>query len=137
MWWRFFYAGKGATDVIGGITNFIFANWRILIFIYATGAAITFAIISFFALWIFRKEWQQRDLYPDEYFYADDAGGPAGLATAFLFVLFTACVSAVLWPGIPLVILGVLFLEKVASRFPGLMGNLLDDQEENKGAEND
>ena len=137
MWWRFFYAGKGAADVIGGITNFIFANWRILIFIYATGAAITFAIISFFALWIFRKEWQQRDLYPDEYFYADDAGGPAGLATAFLFVLFTACVSAVLWPGIPLVILSVLFHEKVASRVPGLMGILSDDQEENKGAGND
>ena len=137
MWWRFFYAGKGAADVIGGITNFIFANWRILIFIYATGAAITLAIISFFALWIFRKEWHQRDLYPDEYFYADDAGGPAGLATAFLFVLFTACVSAVLWPGIPLVILSVLFLGGVASRFPGLMGNLSDDQEENKGAGND
>ena len=64
-------------------------------------------------------------------------GGPAGLATAFLFVLFTACVSAVLWPGIPLVILSVLFLEKVASRIPGLKGNLSDDQEENKGAGND
>ena len=123
--------------MIGKITEFIFKNWRMLVLIYATGAAITFAIISFFALWIFRKEWHQRDLYPDEYFYADDAGGPAGLATAFLFVLFTACVSAVLWPGIPLVILSVLFLEKVASRFPGLMGNLSDDQEENKGAGND
>ena len=137
MWWRFFYARKVAADVIGGITNFIFANWRILIFIYATGAAITFAIISFFALWVFRKERKQRDLYPDEYFYIDDAGGPAGIAAAFLFVLFIACISAVLWPGIPLVIFGVLFLEKISSRFPGLMGNLLDDQEENQGAEND
>ena len=91
MWWRFFYAGKGAADVIGGITNFIFANWRILIFIYATGAAITFAIISFFALWIFRKEWQQRDLYPDEYFYADDAGGPAGLRFCSFMAWNSAC----------------------------------------------
>lgn len=108
-----------------------------LVLIYATGATIAFSAVSLFVFWIIRKEWQQRDLYPDEYFYMDDAGGPAGLATAFLFVLFVACISAVLWPGIPLVILGVLFLEKVASRFPGLMGNLSDDQEKTRGPEND
>lgn len=135
MWWRFFYAGKGAADVIGEITNFIFENWRILISIYAAGAVVTFSVISIFALWVIRKERKESELYPDEYYLYDDTGGPAGLAAAFLFVLFTACVSAVLWPGIPLVILGVLFLEKIASRFPGLMGNLSDDQEENKGDE--
>lgn len=123
--------------MIGKITEFIFKNWRMLVLIYATGATIAFSAVSLFVFWIIRKEWQQRDLYPDEYFYMDDAGGPAGLATAFLFVLFVACISAVLWPGIPLVILGVLFLEKVASRFPGLMGNLSDDQEKTRGPEND
>lgn len=130
-----FLCRKGAAGMIGKITDFIFKNWRTLISIYAAGAAVTFSVISIFALWVIRKERKESELYPDEYYLHDDTGGPAGLAVAFFVGLFIACISAVLWPGIPLVILAELFLEKVASRFPGLMGNLSDDQEENKGDE--
>lgn len=132
-----FLCRKGAAGMIEKITDFIFKNWRMLILIYAAGAAVAFSVISFFTLWIIRRERKESELYPDEYYLYDDTGGPAGLAVAFLIGLFIACISAVLWPGIPLVILAELFLEKVASRFPGLMGNLTDDQEENQGAEND
>lgn len=83
------------------------------------------------------KKKRECELYPDEYYLYDDTGGAAGLAVAFFIGLFIACISAVLWPGIPLVILAEIFLEKIARRFPGLMGNMLDDQEENQGEEND
>ena len=136
-WWRLFYARKGAAGMIEKIADFIFKNWRMLILIYAAGAAVTFSAVSLFALWIIRKERKESELYPDEYYLYEDTGGPAGLAAAFFIGLFIACISAVLWPGIPLVILAELFLEKVASRFPELMGNLTDDQEENKRAENE
>lgn len=118
--------------MIGKITKFIFKNWRMLVLIYATGAAIAFSAVSLFVFWIIRKERRERELYPDEYLY-DDAGGPVGMAVIFLIGLFIACISAVLWPGIPLVILAEIFLEKITSRFPELMGNLLEDQEENQG----
>ena len=122
--------------MIGKITEFIFKNWRMLVLIYATGAAIAFSAVSLFVFWIIRKERRERELYPDEYLY-DDTGGPVGMAVIFLIGLFIACISAVLWPGIPLVILAEIFLEKITRRFPELMENLLEDQEENQGEEND
>lgn len=82
MWGRFFYARKGAAVMIGKITEFIFKNWRMLVLIYATGAAIAFSAVSLFVFWIIRKERRERELYPDEYLY-DDTGGPVGMAVIF------------------------------------------------------
>lgn len=113
--------------MIQTIVQFLMDNWRILLLIYAIGALLTFIGVNLFWVWVIRAEDKEREMYPEEF---EDV--PGGLALPLMIALITSTVTAVIWVGVPLVLVFVLIFDKIQNASPELMGYMNEDFEEEK-----
>lgn len=113
--------------MIQTIVQFLMDNWRTLLLIYAIGALLTFIGTNMFWIWVIRAEDKEREMYPEEF-----VNEPGGLAFQLMVALITSTVAAVIWVGIPLVLVFVLILDKIQNGFPEVMGYMNEDFEEEK-----
>lgn len=105
-------------------------NWQTILLIYAIGAAMTFAAVCLFWAWVAKSDTKERELYPEEYDFADEDGG----WSLFIFMaLVTATLMALIWWGVPLILLFVLLYDWAQRHFPNLMGRMNEDIEEENG----
>lgn len=111
---------------IAAFADFITGNWQTIALIYCIGAAITFVLVFAFFMWAARAETKEKELYPE--YYEDGLNTASALMMSFIIAL--GC--AVLWVGIPVLLLGVWFYSAIAERFPELMGDMADDDTENE-----
>lgn len=116
------------------VAEFIMGNIRAIGLIYLIGAAVVFVGVILFFWWIAKAEDKERELYPDDYYYSDEE--VHGYMTVLL-ALIIAALMAVLWVGIPIVLLGVWVYTTIADRFPQLMGNAADDFDDEETEENE
>lgn len=107
--------------------QFFVNNWQTILLIYVIGAALTFVTVCLFWVWVAKSDAKERELYPEEHDFDDEDGG----WSLFLFVaLMTATLMAVIWWGVPLILLFLLLYDWTQRHFPNLMGNLYEDIEE-------
>lgn len=112
------------------VTDFLMTNIRTIGLIYVIGAGITLIAVLLFFWLICRAEDKERELYPDDYFYSDETNKAAGTAATMCIALFVGIGCAILWVAIPLLFFGVWIYTEIAERFPELMGNMVDDDDE-------
>lgn len=116
------------------IAEFITGNIRTIGVIYLIGAVIVFIGVLLFFWLIAKAEDNERELYPDDYYYSD--GEVHGFMT-ILLALIIAVFMAIVWAAIPLVLLGVWFYSTIADKFPHLMGSMADDLDDEETEENE
>lgn len=105
--------------------DFIEANIRTIGIIYLVVAVIVFVVVLLFFLWIARAEDKERELYSDDEFYYQ--GETTNMIETILFALLMATGCAILWVGIPLILMGVWIYERITKKFPELTGHMADD----------
>lgn len=110
------------------IAEFLSQHIHTIGIVYLIVAAVVFAAVIAFFVWIARAEDEERELYTeDEYYYPDE---PMNGAETALFVFLMAAGCAILWFFIPVVLVGVWFYTKITEKFPELMGHMADDDNE-------
>lgn len=110
--------------------DFLAEHWESAILIYVIVAAIVFAAVIAFFLWVCKAEEKERELYPDDAYYYPDELGAAGTAKTICIAIPIALGCALLWFGIPVILLGVWAYSTITEKFPELMGHMADDDEE-------
>lgn len=104
--------------MVGFITN----NWKTILLVYVIGAGAAFVVVNALMWWAGGKEDEE-----EEWEIYEDAGGKAGLA---LVALFTGTLAAIIWPGLILIIIGVILYDRMQQKWPELFGNMADTDKE-------
>lgn len=107
--------------------DFIMKNWRPLVLVYVIVAAVVFAGILLFFWFGWKETEREKELWPDfEYDYPEESGWRKACIMCLSFFIALGC--AILWPAVPLMIGGLLFLSWIAERSPELFGHMLETE---------
>ena len=117
--------------------EFITANFRTIAMIYVIVGVLTFIAVIAFFYFICKAEDKERELYSDDDYYypEDDERRAAGTAATMLIGFVIALGCAVLWWGIPLLLIGVYVYGAITSKFPTIAGHVVDDDESEEETE--
>lgn len=100
--------------------------WKTLLIIYAVVAV----ILAIALLYLFSSSWNE--LSEEEKYMEYPEGAGAGMIAICSF--FAICLlAAVLWPFLPLVLIGVWVYGKIAEKYPDLCGMGEEDKDEPEG----
>lgn len=110
------------------MVQFAFDNWQVILWIYGIGALIAFIAMLWFWVWIIREEQKEAYMHPDEYV-------EGSMFIGVTIAIISSVAVAILWVGVPIIVLGLLFYDWTMRSFPDLTRNYDVDEEEEK--END
>lgn len=108
--------------------DFVQEYWKIILIVYLTGAAFTFAITGIFLLWTGKKEDEEREKYP-EYYEDMDNMGRWGYC---IIVLVISILTGIMWVGLPIVLAGVLIFDWIMRKYPKLWGKFGNTEEDER-----
>lgn len=111
--------------------QFITSHIRTIGIVYLIIATVVFVAVLLFFWWVCKAEDEERRLYTDdEYYYPDDTDGSAGTAETMCIALMIATGCAILWWGIPLLLIGAYLYGAITRKFPTLAGHTADEEDE-------
>lgn len=102
--------------------DFITNNLKTILLVYEIGEGIVFMGVNVFMWWAGRKEDEA-----EKWEMYEDTGGKSAYA---LVILLMAVLAAVIWPGLILVIIGVMLYDKMQQKWPELFGDMTEPDEE-------
>lgn len=104
---------------------------RNLLVVYLIGMIITFiATVIWLKVTEKKAAKESRELGYDEFTEWGDAETAYEKDVFNLIVFIIGLVAAAIWPGIPVVLIGLVLYDKVSEKFPGLTGHMADEKEE-------
>lgn len=118
------------------IVEFVSSNIRTIGVIYLVGAIIVFVGVIAFWMWVYITERKDRREHPEEYCFILEDGNDDMSAGVILFMaLITATGCAIIWWGIPILLIALWVYATFEEKFPQLMGGMTEDiDEETEGS---
>lgn len=106
---------------------FLMTHWRTILLIYAAvGGLVFLGALLFFAYVSYTDDEAE---YCEDYYYPNHNKGHGGIIISATLGLFIGVPCGLLWPFIPLLLLGVWLFTTITEKFPHLMGHLADEEE--------
>lgn len=110
---------------------FLMAHWRTILLIYAVIGGLVFLGVLLFFAWVAYTDDEAE--YVEDYYYPKHNKGHGGVIISATLGLFIGVPCGLLWPFIPLLLLGVWIFTIITEKFPHLMGHLADDTKGSDG----
>ena len=110
---------------------FLMAHWRTILLIYAVIGGLVFLGVLLFFAWAAYTDDEAE--YVEDYYYPNHNKGHGGVIISATLGLFIGVPCGLLWPFIPLLLLGVWIFTIITEKFPHHMGHLADDTKGSDG----
>lgn len=105
--------------------DFIISHWQTLALIWAGVGGLLFLGVLFFFYKIY-LETKEEEEFVEDYYYPNHNKGCGGIAVTMTVALICGFIVALMWPFLPLLLLGLYVYYLITERFPQLFGHLAD-----------